>query len=152
MICFDTVLQPGLSFYPTWDLKVKSFDQSQLVITPFILALLTNTGASGESSEWRRERLYRGGSQDDDVVFVSWDFAVWCGQRVQCAVNGELGVVELGQVAEPGALSSIVQSKLWTFVQRLNFDKWKDSPGDLTFETLSTILTIENLNSDNHYN
>ena len=30
------------------------------------------------------------------------------------------------------------------------FDKWKDSPGDLTFETLSTILTIENMNSDNH--
>ena len=26
----------------------------------------------------------------------------------------------------------------------------KDSPGDSTFETLSTILTIENLNSDNH--
>ena len=26
---------------------------------------------------------------------------------------------------------------------------WKDSPGDLTFETLITILTIENLNSDN---
>ena len=25
-----------------------------------------------------------------------------------------------------------------------------DSPGDSTFETLSTILTIENLNSDNH--
>ena len=31
-----------------------------------------------------------------------------------------------------------------------NFDNWKDSPGDLTFETLITILTIENLNSDNH--
>ena len=30
------------------------------------------------------------------------------------------------------------------------FDNWKDSPGDLTFETLITILTIENLNSDNH--
>ena len=29
------------------------------------------------------------------------------------------------------------------------FDDWKDSPGDLTFETLITILTIENLNSDN---
>ena len=27
-------------------------------------------------------------------------------------------------------------------------DNWKDSPGDLTFETLITILTIENLNSD----
>ena len=27
------------------------------------------------------------------------------------------------------------------------FDNWKDSPGDLTFETLITILTIENLNS-----
>ena len=25
------------------------------------------------------------------------------------------------------------------------FDNWKDSPGDLTFETLITILTIENL-------
>ena len=31
------------------------------------------------------------------------------------------------------------------------FDNWKDSPGDLTFETLITILTIENLNSDNHF-
>ena len=30
------------------------------------------------------------------------------------------------------------------------FDIWKDSPGDLTFETLITILTIENLNSVNH--
>ena len=30
------------------------------------------------------------------------------------------------------------------------FDNWKDSPGDLTFETLITILTIENLNSVNH--
>ena len=30
------------------------------------------------------------------------------------------------------------------------FDNWKDSYGDLTFETLITILTIENLNSDNH--
>ena len=30
------------------------------------------------------------------------------------------------------------------------FDNWKDSPGDLTLETLITILTIENLNSDNH--
>ena len=29
------------------------------------------------------------------------------------------------------------------------FDNWKDSPGGLTFETLITILTIENLNSDN---
>ena len=29
------------------------------------------------------------------------------------------------------------------------FDNWKDSPGDLTFETLITILTIENLNHDN---
>ena len=29
------------------------------------------------------------------------------------------------------------------------FDNWKDSPGDLTFETLITILTIENLNSVN---
>ena len=28
------------------------------------------------------------------------------------------------------------------------FDYWKDSPGDLTFETLIT-MTIENLNSDN---
>ena len=27
------------------------------------------------------------------------------------------------------------------------FDNWKDSPGDMTFETLITILTIENLNS-----
>ena len=27
------------------------------------------------------------------------------------------------------------------------FDNWKDSPGDLSFETLITILTIENLNS-----
>ena len=35
--------------------------------------------------------------------------------------------------------------KLWTI-----FDKWKDSLGDSAFETLSTILTIENLNSDNH--
>ena len=33
---------------------------------------------------------------------------------------------------------------------RQSFDKWKDSPGDSTFETLITILTIENLNSDNH--
>ena len=31
-----------------------------------------------------------------------------------------------------------------------NFDYWKDSLGDLTFETLITILTIENLNSVNH--
>ena len=31
------------------------------------------------------------------------------------------------------------------------FDNWKDSPEDLTFETLITILTIENLNSDNHF-
>ena len=31
------------------------------------------------------------------------------------------------------------------------FDNWKDSPGDLTFETLITILTIENLNSVNHF-
>ena len=30
------------------------------------------------------------------------------------------------------------------------FDNWKDSPGGLTFETLITILTIENLNSVNH--
>ena len=30
------------------------------------------------------------------------------------------------------------------------FDNWKDSPGDLTFETLITILLIENLNSVNH--
>ena len=30
------------------------------------------------------------------------------------------------------------------------FDNWKDCPGDLTFETLITILTIENLNSVNH--
>ena len=30
------------------------------------------------------------------------------------------------------------------------FDNWKDSPGDLTFETLFTILAIENLNSVNH--
>ena len=30
------------------------------------------------------------------------------------------------------------------------FENWKDSPGDLTFETLITILTIENLNSVNH--
>ena len=32
-----------------------------------------------------------------------------------------------------------------------NFDYWKDSLGDLTFETLITILTIENLNSVNHF-
>ena len=32
----------------------------------------------------------------------------------------------------------------------LIFDNLKDSTGDLTFETLITILTIENLNSDNH--
>ena len=31
-----------------------------------------------------------------------------------------------------------------------NFDYWKDSLGDLTFETSITILTIENLNSINH--
>ena len=30
------------------------------------------------------------------------------------------------------------------------FDNRKDSPGDLTFETLITILTIENLNLVNH--
>ena len=30
------------------------------------------------------------------------------------------------------------------------FDNWKGSLGDLTFETLITILTIENLNSANH--
>ena len=30
------------------------------------------------------------------------------------------------------------------------FDNWKDSPGGLTFETLITILTIENMNSENH--
>ena len=30
------------------------------------------------------------------------------------------------------------------------FDNWKDSPGELTFETLITILTIESLNSVNH--
>ena len=30
------------------------------------------------------------------------------------------------------------------------FDNWKDSPGDLTFETLITFLIIENLNSDNN--
>ena len=30
------------------------------------------------------------------------------------------------------------------------FDNWKDSPGDLTFETLITISTIETLKSDNH--
>jgi len=30
------------------------------------------------------------------------------------------------------------------------FDNWKDSPGDMTFETLITILTLENLNSVNH--
>ena len=30
------------------------------------------------------------------------------------------------------------------------FDNLKDSPGDLTFETLITILTIENLNLVNH--
>ena len=30
------------------------------------------------------------------------------------------------------------------------FDNWKDSPGHLAFETLITILTIENLNSVNH--
>ena len=42
----------------------------------------------------------------------------------------------------------------WRFMTILTietiFDKWKDSPGDSTSETLSTILTIENLNSDNH--
>ena len=32
------------------------------------------------------------------------------------------------------------------------FDSWKDSPGEMTFETLITILTIENLNSVNHSN
>ena len=32
----------------------------------------------------------------------------------------------------------------------LIFDNWKDSTGDLTFETLITILTIDNLNSDKH--
>ena len=31
------------------------------------------------------------------------------------------------------------------------FDNWKDCPGDLTFETMITILTIENLTSVNHY-
>ena len=48
--------------------------------------------------------------------------------------------------------------KFWTILinfgqfwwLRQSFAKWKDSPGDSTFETLSTILTIENLNSVNH--
>ena len=40
----------------------------------------------------------------------------------------------------------------WQFLMTIEtiFDNWKDSPGDLTFETLITILTIENLNSDNY--
>ena len=37
--------------------------------------------------------------------------------------------------------------KFWTI--ETIFDNRKDSPGGLTFETLITILTIENLNSDN---
>jgi len=41
--------------------------------------------------------------------------------------------------------------QFWTILTiETIFDNWKDSPGDLTFETLITILTIENLNSDNH--
>ena len=51
MICFDTVLQLGFSFYPTWDLEVKSHYHNQLIITPIILALSTNTSITGEPSE-----------------------------------------------------------------------------------------------------
>ena len=44
-----------------------------------------------------------------------------------------------------------ILDNFWTILTiETIFDKWKDSPGDSTFETLSTILTIENLNSDNH--
>ena len=44
-----------------------------------------------------------------------------------------------------------ILDNFWTILTiETIFDKWKDSPEDLTFETLTTILTIENLNSDNH--
>ena len=44
-----------------------------------------------------------------------------------------------------------ILDNFWTILTiETIFDKWKDSPGDSTFETLSIILTIENLNSDNH--
>ena len=36
--------------------------------------------------------------------------------------------------------------KIFDYIETI-LDNWKDSPGDLTFETLITILTIENLNS-----
>ena len=45
-----------------------------------------------------------------------------------------------------------ILDNFWTILTiETIFDKWKDSPGDSTFETLSTILTIENLNSVNHF-
>ena len=40
-------------------------------------------------------------------------------------------------------------NKIFDYIETI-FDKWKDSPGDLTSETLITILTIENLHSVNH--
>ena len=44
--------------------------------------------------------------------------------------------------------------QFWTILTILTiltiFDNLKDSPGDLTFETLITILLIENPNSANH--
>ena len=44
-----------------------------------------------------------------------------------------------------------ILDNFWTILTiETIFDKWKDSPGDLTFETLTTILTIDNLNSDTH--
>ena len=39
--------------------------------------------------------------------------------------------------------------KILDYIETI-FDNWKDSPGDLTCETLITILKIENLNSVNH--
>ena len=49
-----------------------------------------------------------------------------------------------------GQFLTILDNRLTILTIETIFDKWKDSPGDSTFETLSTILTIENLNSDNH--
>ena len=36
--------------------------------------------------------------------------------------------------------------KIFDYIETI-FDNWKGSPADLTFETLITVLTIENLDS-----
>ena len=50
----------------------------------------------------------------------------------------------------PSFLTLIFDPHFLPLFFTLIFDNLKDSTGDLTFETLITILTIENLNSDNH--